>query len=129
MTNQCIICGESGELLRDCRYCTGTYCPSHSLPENHDCPGLAEVENEDQWVRDRGTNVPTYQGSDSESRPEPLNSGDVTTYGSADIEFDSSPDVAVDGSIVGEDDEDDEQTDEKTGLLPKLVSSLKFWSS
>lgn len=128
MTSQCAVCGESDELLRNCKYCSGVYCADHALPENHDCPGLVEIESQEGWVRDHRTRVPTCEGEDVESRPEPLGSSEITTYGSVEPDFESSPDVAVDGSIIGEDDGDDDKPDGNEGFLPKLISSLKFWS-
>jgi len=128
MTNQCAVCGRSDELLRDCKYCTGVYCPDHALPESHDCPGLAELKEQDEWVRDRETNIPTYRGPEVRPRPEPLETDDVTTYGSTEVEFESSPDVAPDGSIVGEETNDEPRGADEAGRLSKLVSTLKFWT-
>ena len=128
MKNRCAVCGESDEILRDCKYCTGAYCPEHALPENHDCPGMAEIKQKDEWVRDRETNIPTYRGKEVRPRPEPLDSNEITTYGSAEVEFESSPDVAPDGSIVREDTVDETKQSDETGLLTKIVSTLKFWS-
>lgn len=129
MVDDCAVCGESGELLRDCKYCTGVYCPDHALPESHDCPGVAEIEDRDEWFRDRETNVPTYRGEEVRPRPEPLTSDEVTTYGSVEADFESSPDVAVDGSIVRDDETDsDAQSNDGHGLLTRVVTALKFWS-
>lgn len=36
----CGVCGASNELLFECRYCGGAYCPEHRLPEGHDCDGV-----------------------------------------------------------------------------------------
>jgi hypothetical protein len=128
MPNQCAVCSEHDELLRDCKYCTGVYCPDHALPENHGCPGLAEFEAEDEWVRDRETNVPTVRDDDVRPRPEPLDSDDVTTYGSAESSFESSPDVAVDGSIARDDPSETTPTESDEGIVARFLSTLKFWS-
>ncbi len=32
-----------------CRYCGGTYCPDHRLPENHQCPGLTNLKDNPRW--------------------------------------------------------------------------------
>lgn len=37
---KCDICGEEELLPFKCRYCGGTFCGNHRLPEKHDCPGL-----------------------------------------------------------------------------------------
>ncbi|MFC5277955.1 rhomboid family intramembrane serine protease [Halorubrum rubrum] len=38
----CEECGEYENLPYQCRRCGRTFCADHRLPENHDCPGLAE---------------------------------------------------------------------------------------
>lgn len=38
----CDWCGEHVSLPYQCRRCGQTFCPTHRLPENHDCPGLDE---------------------------------------------------------------------------------------
>ena len=38
----CDRCGTVSDLPYRCRYCGGTYCGEHRLPENHACPGLDE---------------------------------------------------------------------------------------
>ncbi len=38
--NRCDICGAYELLPFKCKYCNGTFCASHRLPESHDCPGL-----------------------------------------------------------------------------------------
>ena len=40
---KCDQCGREENMPYQCRYCGGTYCADHRLPESHDCPGL------DQW--------------------------------------------------------------------------------
>lgn len=36
----CDRCGEDRSLDYSCNYCSGSFCTSHRLPENHHCPGL-----------------------------------------------------------------------------------------
>lgn len=40
---QCDRCGKEvrEELIFSCSYCTGSYCSTHRLPENHNCPGIS----------------------------------------------------------------------------------------
>jgi membrane associated rhomboid family serine protease len=38
--NRCDICGAFELLPFKCKYCGGTYCGAHRLPENHQCAGL-----------------------------------------------------------------------------------------
>lgn len=39
----CDYCGEETVLPYRCRYCGGSFCIKHRLPENHDCEGLEEI--------------------------------------------------------------------------------------
>ncbi|GGN14459.1 rhomboid family intramembrane serine protease [Halarchaeum nitratireducens] len=47
-----------------CRFCGGTYCEEHRLPENHDCPGL------DEWDDPAGVFGPEETGREEKSRVE-----------------------------------------------------------
>jgi len=38
----CDRCGEQVGMPYRCRFCGGTFCDEHRLPENHECPGLEE---------------------------------------------------------------------------------------
>ncbi|SDG32860.1 AN1-type zinc finger domain-containing protein [Halorientalis regularis] len=127
MSGQCAVCEASDVLLRDCKYCTGAYCPGHALPEKHDCPGLAKIKDKEQWVRDRETNIPTYRGEEVRPRPDPLDEDEITTYGSAEAEFESSPDVAVDGSIAGDSATESGEQPSEPSVVQKIVSRFKFW--
>jgi membrane associated rhomboid family serine protease len=40
---KCDICGEEVALPFKCRYCGGTFCSNHRLPENHSCKRLSEA--------------------------------------------------------------------------------------
>lgn len=42
---RCDVCGREVTLPFKCRYCGGTYCTDHRLPENHNCDGLDEYWN------------------------------------------------------------------------------------
>ncbi|KKF39471.1 AN1-type zinc finger protein [Halorubrum saccharovorum] len=41
----CDVCGEYENLPYQCKRCGKTFCAEHRLPENHDCPGLAEWDD------------------------------------------------------------------------------------
>ncbi|MCD1294262.1 rhomboid family intramembrane serine protease [Methanocella sp. CWC-04] len=43
--NRCDYCGTYELLPFKCRYCGGTYCSAHRLPEYHECPGLVRLKN------------------------------------------------------------------------------------
>jgi len=38
--NRCDVCGAYELLPFKCKFCGGTFCAAHRLPENHQCPGL-----------------------------------------------------------------------------------------
>jgi membrane associated rhomboid family serine protease len=44
----CDHCGEHENLPYECRHCGGTFCATHRLPENHDCPGLQQWDDSQQ---------------------------------------------------------------------------------
>jgi len=41
MTNECFYCGFKDPMPFTCKFCGGTYCYSHRLPESHNCSGLS----------------------------------------------------------------------------------------
>ncbi|AZQ13843.1 MULTISPECIES: rhomboid family intramembrane serine protease [Halorubrum] len=41
----CDVCGEYENLPYQCKRCGQTFCADHRLPENHNCPGLAEWDD------------------------------------------------------------------------------------
>ena len=41
----CDRCGSVTDLPYQCRYCGGSFCGDHRLPESHDCPGLEEWDD------------------------------------------------------------------------------------
>ena len=41
----CDVCGEYENLPYQCKRCGKTFCADHRLPENHNCPGLAEWDD------------------------------------------------------------------------------------
>jgi membrane associated rhomboid family serine protease len=59
---QCDACGKHENMPYNCRFCGGTYCSEHRLPENHACVGLKEWDDPggvfdsgfDDSVDDRG---------------------------------------------------------------------------
>jgi len=41
---KCEICGKKEYLPFKCKYCGGTFCSEHRLPEKHNCPGFKKDE-------------------------------------------------------------------------------------
>lgn len=86
----CIVCGDSTSetgLPYRCAYCGKPVCRDHRLPENHGCSG--------ERLSDR---------ADPEGRePQPMTLDQNQTLGTTPTDIGQpSPDVAIDGSIAGE---------------------------
>lgn len=101
----CHICGEptnvDGAPYR-CSYCQRDVCETHRLPENHWC-------------------IPSSDADDLPDEPRRADLSRKRLPGRTDTSTSSSsPDVAPDGSIVGED-----ERDESEGHW--LLSKLLFW--
>jgi hypothetical protein len=150
MSEQCSVCGESDELLHDCNYCKRAYCSEHTLPEKHDCAGLKQAETDGNLIPDNTKNISGADSSvqkpdieriggdknraqqggskDREHSPEPLSDDEITTYGGGKGEFDSSPDVAADGSLKSKEHNKVDQSHSERGIIQKLISVIKFWS-
>jgi hypothetical protein len=98
---RCIVCESSTDtdgMPYRCAYCGEPVCSDHRLPENHGCSGERLAADEDP--EDRG--------------PQPMDPEDVTTMGTTPDDIgQSSPDVALDGSIAGDNsgDQEDEEAD------------------
>ncbi|GAA0292409.1 rhomboid family intramembrane serine protease [Halarchaeum salinum] len=58
----CDRCGKQVGMPYRCRFCGGTYCEDHRLPENHECPGL------DEWNDPAGVFGPEETGREEKSR-------------------------------------------------------------
>ncbi len=43
----CDECGADENMPYQCKRCGHTFCADHRLPENHDCPGLADWNDPD----------------------------------------------------------------------------------
>lgn len=65
---KCDVCGRAENMPYQCRYCGGTHCSSHRLPENHSCPGL-ENWNDPGGIFDSGFDASVQSTSTSGSRP------------------------------------------------------------
>jgi len=61
---QCDVCGGEEGMPYRCRFCGGTFCGEHRLPENHNCPGLED------WNDPSGVFGQGGQGRQEQSRVE-----------------------------------------------------------
>ncbi|MBO0887963.1 hypothetical protein J2P12_02570 [Candidatus Bathyarchaeota archaeon] len=58
--DRCAVCGAEEFIPYVCRYCGGVHCVYHRLPENHECPNIAQARAPRQVVqvdRKRGVNT------------------------------------------------------------------------
>jgi len=49
--DHCTVCGAEEFIPYVCRYCGGVHCVYHRLPENHDCPNIAQARAPRQSVQ------------------------------------------------------------------------------
>lgn len=110
---ECDKCGQE-DLLNSCNHCGSSFCRGHILPENHNCPALRQVDIGD------GDSL-TIGDVQNDSGDETQSTG--RSPGSSEREFESSPDVAPDGSVVDDDrDDQDDNGDDDDGLLHRAIA-------
>lgn len=110
----CDYCGAGDWFGYTCKLCSRTHCKSHRLPETHDCPNLDHAlppgwESVDRATDGEWTEKPYVEAQSVDvatpDAPQPLRPTDVPTYGTPPEEdLDSGPDMAPDGSLVGQTD-------------------------
>jgi len=116
----CAHCGDStGELAFECDYCGNSFCPDHRLPEAHDCSHISQArpptssDEEPAAFQDLSRGAVTAEEidlealrerADTENQPYSVVEVEHTVGTTPDPDPDSSPDVAVDGSIASESD-------------------------
>jgi len=59
-------CSKNLSMPYNCKLCEQSFCTTHRLPENHDCPGLSDIESSspEDWFK--GTPAYTGTGRDDE---------------------------------------------------------------
>lgn len=118
----CGYCGDTtGDLAFECDYCGISFCQSHRLPEAHDCTNISDARpptsaaQEADAFSDRSRGAESTEDidlaelrerakNDDQDQPYSVVEVDHTVGTTPDPDFDSSPDVAVDGSIARESD-------------------------
>ena len=131
----CDYCGSADGFGYTCKLCSRTHCQSHRLPENHGCPNLdnalppgrstvrpgRDMEwSEKPYLSEQSVASPTP------SAPEPLPSADIPTYGTPpDEDLDGGPDMAPDGTLIGETDTSslDSEPERDVSRTPSLIPS------
>jgi hypothetical protein len=113
----CEYCGEATERLAyECDYCGESFCRSHRIPESHDCSGISNARpptsaaHESDAFGDLSRGAQSAQDVDlaqlrerakAEAEGQPYSVVDLqhTVSTTPEPDYDSTPDVAVDGSI------------------------------
>lgn len=116
-SNTCSACGEHDPGMRPCNGCGALVCYKHLLPEDHDCDALTDegfvkyerIKQESQWRQAQ--------------HPKPMDPKDMGRLGSIPKpEFESSPDVNVDGSVnYGPEEKPEEENSEPSGLISRFL--------
>lgn len=124
--SECEDCDAPDGFTYSCNYCGETFCPRHRLPEQHDCPEV----NGGVPTKPPGDN--SRSGSSDGDSYETIDPSPGQTYGGIpdtdEVIDDSSPDVALDGSIAGEEseplDSDSNASEQSSRLSAKSVVVL-----
>jgi len=79
---KCDFCGKEVTLPFTCRYCGGSFCGEHRLPENHHCTGSYKKQN--VFINGFVNTISTYQDEITRTPPVqnqlPHPSGKITKY-------------------------------------------------
>lgn len=127
----CAYCGDAtGELAFECDYCGDSFCQSHRLPEAHECPNISaarpptsagrEADAVTDWSRGANSVADIEleklrERANTEDKPYSVVTVEQTVGTTPEPEYDSGPDVAVDGSIATEGDSGDQRVKEGEG--------------
>ena len=143
----CEHCGDSiYTLTYECNYCSQSFCRSHRLPETHDCSHVSDARppaskgSSDQLhdtdstseidFRDENVDLQELrERAKAEAEGEPYSVAEVqhTVGTTPDSNFDSSPDVAIDGSIKQNDTQNKFSMHEQsnsTGVLNRKTGAV-----
>ncbi|ARS89937.1 AN1-type zinc finger protein [Natrarchaeobaculum aegyptiacum] len=65
---KCDACGEGTNMPYTCNYCGQEHCKKHQLPENHNCPNIAEANTLGPELRREYQTVPSTSKSKLEDK-------------------------------------------------------------
>ena len=117
----CESCEVEPDLPYRCNYCGGVYCPSHRLPEEHDCDGVEFLTDSDKRFKSKFSDEVVTDEADFRS-PEPLEPEDIRTVGTTkepDYSSGKSPPVEINR------DGGESKEEESGGLLSRLFDILR----
>lgn len=128
--------GSTGILAFECNYCGSVFCQSHRLPETHDCPNISQARPPTSTAHDAEAFTDWSRGAESvdeidleelpdrakhENQPYSIVEVEETVGTTPEPDFESSPDVAVDGSIASGDNSDEYTKRQKVSSTRSLV--------
>lgn len=124
---ECVLCDGDDNLPNRCKFCKQVFCGEHRLPESHDCPGLDLAERQTKPMQRLQDAMGSEEARDEKKYevvdPSSVEIGSRPDIGSVDEpEYESSPDVAPDGSIVR--DADNSEPSSSTGRETISVASV-----
>lgn len=101
----CTVCGDCARLSFVCKLCGEANCSEHQLPENHGCFGLEVYDRDESWFHTEEAIVEAGTAEASRYRqeaPVAIEKGDLGHLPGTrpDPEYNTSPDVAADGSVI-----------------------------
>lgn len=126
----CDQCGASDTLTHNCNYCKNPYCPEHVLPENHTCIALNYTNTLGPEFRtadaDKSPNrqaSTAILGSNDEKKQTNRADSARTNEKHDSPQYDSSPDVALDGNVVTSDSDEPAALSSKSRLKKLLAGA------
>jgi len=123
----CSYCGDADVLTRTCNRCGTETCSEHLLPENHDCAGLTHSQTNSRYLQ---SEVDAKLGNDTAASHDTSNHTQTSTpanTNTAEVEpnYDSSPDVAPDGSLAEQEKLTTDQPTSETNASRSLSTYLQ----
>jgi hypothetical protein len=114
MTSCGFCLAEIDDLVFNCEYCGKSFCQAHRLPETHECAGIQQATPPGLRPDDTEVFEKSYEERETadfidlselreraktESQPYSVTEVDQTVGTTPDPDYNTSPDVALDGKI------------------------------